>query len=414
MKPLSNNINRIGTESAFAIGPEILTAEKKGYKIAHLNVGEPSTNITGFAKKAIIKSINNNQTHYVPSSGLESLRKKIAEHVTITRGVKYEADDIVLTPGGKPVISGVLFSVLNPGDEAIYPTPSYPIYESMIDFIGAVKKPILLEEEKEFNFLISNLVKHVTTKTKLLILNSPSNPTGGTIIKEDLKEIAKIVKKNDLFVLSDEIYQRIVFDKTLTKVSYKKNHFLVSPSIASFPGMAKRTVILDGFSKTYAMTGLRLGFAASKNRQIINKLITYAINMWTCLPEPLMRGAEAVLDDSQKEAQKEVENYHQKRDLAVKLINEINGITVHKPAGSFYLFPNVTKALKKLRLANSEAFRRYLLTCDKKNKQGVAVLARKHFGNQLPEEKEEYIRISFAGSYEELKKGILIIKQVLS
>jgi aspartate/methionine/tyrosine aminotransferase len=334
--------------------------------------------------------------------------------VTVTRGVKYEVDDIVLTPGGKPVISGVLFSVLNPGDEAIYPTPSYPIYESMIDFIGAVKKPILLEEEKEFNFLISDLVKHVRAKTKLLILNSPSNPTGGTILKEDLKEIAKIVKKNDLFVLSDEIYQRIVFDKTLTKVNYKKSHFLVSPSIASFPGMAERTVILDGFSKTYAMTGLRLGFAASKNRQIINKLITYAINMWTCLPEPLMRGAEAVLDDSQEEAQKEVENYHQKRDMAVKLINEINGITVHKPLGSFYLFPNVTKALKKLRLANAEAFRRYLLTCDKKNKQGVAVLARKHFGNQLPEEKEEYIRISFAGDKEELKKGILIIKKSLS
>lgn len=414
MKPLSNNINRIGTETAFAIGPEILATEKKGYQVVRLNVGEPSSNITSSAKKAIIKSINNNQTHYAPSNGLESLRKKIAEYVTITRGVKFEADDIVLTPGGKPVISGVLFSVLNPRDEAIYPTPSYPIYESMINFIGAVKKPILLKEEKEFNFLISDLVKNVTAKTKILILNSPSNPTGGTILKEDLKEIAKIVKKNDLFVLSDEIYQRIVFDKTLSKVNYKKSHFLVSPSISSFPGMTERTVILDGFSKTYAMTGLRIGFAASKNRQIINKLITYAINMWTNLPEPLMRGAEAVLDDSQEEAQKEVENYHQKRDMAVKLINEINGISVHKPLGSFYLFPNVTKALKKLRLANAEVFRRYLLTCDKKNKQGVAVLARKHFGNQLPEEKEEYIRISFAGDKEELKKGILIIKKTLS
>jgi aspartate/methionine/tyrosine aminotransferase len=411
MKPLSDYINRIGTESAFAVGPEIAAIEKTGYKIYRLNLGEPGCNITNFATKAIINSLKHHQTHYTPAKGLESLRKKIARYLTITREIKFEADDIVLTPGGKPVISGTILILLNPKDEAIYPSPGFPIYESMINFAGAIKKPILLKEERGFNFDISDLAKIVTPRTKLLVLNSPSNPTGGVLLEKDLQQIAKIVLKNDIYVLSDEIYHRVVFDKQLKKVKFNNNRFLVSSSIASFPNMAERTVILDGFSKTFAMTGLRLGFAASKNRKIIDKFVTYAINIWSCLPEPLMKGAEAALDEDQDLAQKEIDLYRQKRDVAVKLLNNIDGIKCQNPLGAFYLFPNVTKAVKKLRLKDAEEFRKYLLTCDKKNKRGVAVLARKHFGNKLPYEDQEYIRISFAGPLNVLKEGILLIKK---
>lgn len=413
MKPFSRASDRIGTESAFAVGPEIASLEKKGYRIVKLNIGEPGCSITKNATSTIIKSFKRGETHYTPSKGLENLRKKIAYYLTITRGVKFEADDIVLTPGGKPVISGTMFILVNPGDEVVYPTPSYPIYESMIDFIGGLKKPILLREEKNFTFAIDDLKKNITSKTKLLVLNSPSNPTGGVLLEKDLQSIAKIVKKNDLYVLSDEIYHRIIFDAGLKKVSYNNNRFLVAPSIVTLPGMAERTVILDGFSKTYAMTGLRLGFAASKNRKIIDKFLTYAINIWSCLPEPLMKGAEAVLDDDQKEAQEEINLYQQKRDLAVRLLNEIEGISCHKPLGAFYLFPNVTKAVKKLGLKDAENFRKYLLTADKKNKRGVAVLARKHFGQRLSRETQEYIRISFAGSLADLKEGISLIKKAV-
>lgn len=413
MKSFSLATERLGTESAFAVGPEIAALENKGYRIVKLNIGEPSCPIAKTATLAIIKSFKKNETHYTPSKGLESLRKKIAKYLTITRGVKFEAEDIVLAPGGKPVISGTMFILVNPGDEVIFPTPGYPIYESIIDFIGGLKKPVLLKEENNFTFAIDELEKNITSKTKLLVLNSPSNPTGGVLLEEDLQAIAKIVKKNDLYILSDEIYHRIVFDKRLKKVSYNNNRFLVAPSIVSLPGMAERTVILDGFSKTYAMTGLRLGFAASKNRRIIDKFLTYAINIWSCLPEPLMKGAEAVLDDNQKEAQKEIEFYQQKRDLAVEMLNEIEGISCHKPLGAFYLFPNVTKAVKRLGLKDAEELRKYLLTADKKNKRGVAVLARKHFGKRLPSENHEYIRISFAGSLNDLKEGIFLIKKAV-
>lgn len=414
MKAFSRAINHIGTESAFAVGPEIAAIEKEGYRVIRLNIGEPSCAITSAATQAIINSLKNHQTHYTPSKGLESLRKKIAHYLTVTREIKYTPEDIVLTPGAKPVISSTMFILINPNDEVIYPTPSYPIYESMIDFTGAKKKPLLLKEKKGFRFDIGDLNKAVSNKTKLLVLNSPSNPTGGVLLDDDLKEIAKIVKKNDLYVLSDEIYSRIIFDTHLKKINYNNSQFYLAPSITGLPGMSERTLIMDGFSKTYAMTGLRLGYVATKNKKFIDKFLTYAINIWSCLPEPLMKGAEAVLEQDQEEVQKEVEYYHQKRDIAVDMLNKIDGISCHKPLGAFYLFPNVTGLIKKLGLKDAEELRKYLLTSDKKNKRGVAVLARKHFGEKLKEENQEYIRISIAGPLKSIKEGILLIKKLCS
>ncbi|MBU1323011.1 aminotransferase class I/II-fold pyridoxal phosphate-dependent enzyme [Patescibacteria group bacterium] len=413
MKLQSKNFARIGTENAFAIGPEIMAWEKTGYDIVRVNIGEPGCNISEAASKAMIESVKNHETHYSASAGIDSLREKVAEYLTATRKVKFVAQDVVMAPGGKPVIGGTMFILVNPGDEVVYPTPGYPIYESMANFTGAKARPILLKEANGFKFDINDLKKLVNKKTKLLILNSPSNPTGGVLEKKDMEEIAKLAKKFDFYVLADEIYSRIAFGDKMRLASYKGNKFKVTESIVSQPGMAQRTVILDGFSKTYAMTGLRLGYAASKIPGFTAKFLTFAINFWSNLPVPCMRAAEAALDKDQSEAQREIKLYQQKRDVIVKALNEIEGLKCHNPIGSFYLFVNVTKACKKLKLKDSEAMRKYLLTYDKKGKRGVAVLARQHFGKKLPEEKEEYIRISIAGSLPSLKEAVKRIKEAV-
>lgn len=414
MKSFSKASLRIGTESAFAVGPEIMAQERKGFDIVKLNIGEPGCSIDKKATLSAINSFKNHETHYSPSKGEEGLRKKIARYMKATRGVDFDPEEIVLTPGGKPVIAATIMTLVNPGEEVIYPTPCYPIYESMVNFVGAKAKPILLKEEKGFRFDLKELTKLISKKTRLLILNSPSNPTGGVLEESDLEKIANLAKKNDFYVFSDEIYSRIVYGNGFTKINFMGNHLPHVPSIISQSGMGQRTVLMDGFSKTYAMTGLRLGFACSKNKKIIDKLLTFAINLWSCLPMPCMRAAEAVLDKDQDYTQNEIKCYQEKRDYLVKKFNQISGISCHKPKGAFYLFPNVTKVCQKLKLKDGESLRKYLLTYDKRNKKGVAVLARIHFGKPLKEEKEQYIRISFAGSFESLKEGVKRIKEAVN
>jgi aspartate aminotransferase len=413
MKPFSKAYGRIGTESAFAVGPQIAAQEKAGFDVVRVNIGEPGGNIPEASTNAAIASFEKHETHYTPASGFDDLRAEIAHYCSITREIDYEASDVVLTPGGKPVIGATIMMLVDPGDEVIYPTPGYPIYESMIDYVGAKGKPVELREEKGFRFDIKDLEKLVSKKTKLLILNSPSNPTGGVLSEEDYKKIAVLAKTYDFYILSDECYNRIAFGDTVKKVKFKGTTFPVTHSIATQKGMAGRTVILDAFSKTYAMTGLRCGFAVSKNKEFIAKMTTFAINFWSCLPAPIMKAALASLGSDQSEAQKEIQAYEEKRDVAVKMLNEIEGVHCENPIGSFYLFPNVTKACKKLKLRDAEAMRIYLLSYDKKNKKGVAVLARKHFGRRLPSEKEEYIRLSIAGKLESIKEGIRRIKEAI-
>jgi len=292
MKPFSRAIANIGTETAFAVGPEIQSWVDKGYDIIRVNIGEPGCNIARAATIAAIESIKNHETHYTPSSGAPALRKEIAHYMTVTREVSYDESDIILSTGGKPVIAGTFFILINPGDEVVYPTPSYPIYESMITFIGAKGVPIELKEEKGFRFDLNELKKKVSKKTKLLVINSPSNPSGGVLMSEDLKVIAELANKYDFYVLSDEIYSRIVFGNEFKKVTFKGNKLPIAPSIVSQKNMSERVIILDGFSKTYAMTGLRLGFAASKNKAFMKEFLTVAINLWSCLPQPMMAAAE--------------------------------------------------------------------------------------------------------------------------
>lgn len=413
MKPFAAAFNRIGTESAFAVGPEIAAFINKGWDITKVNIGEPGCSIAKAATSAAIASFQKHETHYTLSTGSFEFRKEVAGYISSTHDVSYKMEDLIAAPGSKPVVAGTLNILVNPGDEVIYPTPAYPIYESMVDFVGARGVPILLHEEKGFRFDISELERLVSKKTKLLIINSPSNPTGGVLEKDDYREIALLAKKYDFYILTDEIYRRLAFGKNLQKVSFKGNKLPVTESILDQPGMAERTVLMDGFSKIYAMTGLRLGYAASKIPGFIDKFLTFAINFWSSLPEPCMAAAAAALGRDQSEAQAEIKGYEEKRDVAVSMLNKIDGISCHKPNGAFYLFPNVTRVCRKLKLKDAEELRKYLLTYDKKNKKGVAVLARKHFGKKLPTEKEEYIRISIAGKTEDIKEGIRRIKEAV-
>ncbi len=413
MKPHAVAFERIGTENAFAVGPEIASYEKQGYDIVKLNIGEPGANIAKKATRAAIASFRNHETHYTPSKGSESFRREIANYLTLSRGVKFDMEDIVVSPGGKPVIAGTLFILVNPGEEVIYPTPGYPIYESIIDFVGAKRVPILLKEENGFRFDIKDLKKLVSKKTKLLILNSPSNPTGGVLERQDYEEIAALAKKYDFYILTDELYSRIAFGKELRRFNFKGNKLPITDSIISQKNVLERTVVMDGFSKIYAMTGLRLGYAASKIKGFMPKFLTYAINFWSSLPAPCMAAGEAALGADQSEAQREVAGYEKKRDYAVTALNKIKGIRCHLPKGSFYLFPNVTQALKNLKLKSAEELRRYLLSYDKKGKRGVAVLSRIHFGSRLKEEKEEYIRLSIAGKMSDVVEGIKRIKEAV-
>lgn len=411
MKPFASAYSRIGTENAFAVGPEIAGRIKEGYDVVKLNIGEPSAAIAKAATEAAIASFRRHETHYMPSNGTESLRTATAEYLTATRGVNYAADDIVFTPGAKGVIGGTMAILVNPGEEVIYPTPAYPIYESMASYIGAKLVPIEVKEEKGFRYDIRDLKKAVSRKTKLLVINSPANPTGGVLEEADYREIAALARKYDFYILADEIYSRLAYGTGVRTVTYKGNKLPITHSILQQPGMAERTILMDGFSKIYAMTGLRLGFAATKNKKFIADFLTFAINYWACLPAPCMAAAEAALGKDQSEAQKEVQEYEEKRDVAVEMLNEIQGVHCHKPLGAFYLFPNVTAICRKLKLKDAESVRKYLLTYDKKNKKGVAVLARGHFGKKLPGEKQEYIRLSFAGPKKDLVEGIKRIRE---
>jgi aspartate aminotransferase len=414
MKPFAKNFDRIGTENAFAVGPEIAALIDKGWDIVKVNIGEPGCNIPQKSTEAAIASFRRHETHYALSTGSKAFREEVAAYISSTHETNFLPKDIIATPGAKPVIAGTMFILVNPSDEVIYPTPAYPIYESMVDFIGAKGVPILLREENGFRFDISELKKLVNQKTKLLIISSPSNPTGGVLEKEDYLQIAQLAEKYDFYILSDEIYSRLAYGGNLRIAKFKGNKLPVTESILNIPGMAKRTVLMDGFSKVYAMTGLRLGYAASKIPGFIDKFLTYAINFWSNLPEPCMAAAVAALGRDQSEAQAEVKSYNEKRDVAVEMLNKIDGITCHKPNGAFYLFPNVTAVCKKLKLKDAEELRKYLLTYDKKNKKGVAVLARAHFGRRISGETKEYIRISFAGKLESIKEGIRRIKEAVS
>jgi aspartate/methionine/tyrosine aminotransferase len=369
----------LGTETAFEVLAKAKALEKQGKDVVHLEIGEPDFDTPKNIKEAAVKAINSGYTHYGPSAGMPELRETIAQYIAKTRGIKADPDEVVVTPGAKPIMFFSILALVNPGEEVLYPNPGFPIYESMINFVGAKPVPIPLEEEKDFRLDQEYVKEKITKKTKMIILNSPENPTGGVLTRDDLKAIADyIAERDDVIVLSDEIYSRIV---------YEGSH----ESIASLPGMEEKTIILDGFSKTYAMTGWRLGYGVMR-KDLAQKVAQLQTNSTSCTCTfTQMAGIEA-LKASQAEPERMDAEFKKRREVIVSGLNTIKGITCKKPRGAFYVFPNITGTKMDCRKLGD-----HLLY-----NAGVAVLAGTSFGKFG----EGYLRLSFANSIENIKKAL--------
>ncbi len=382
---LAKRMSRLGTETAFEILAKAKQLEAKGKSIIHLEIGEPDFDTPKNIVEAGIRALKEGKTHYGPSAGLPEVREVIAKHISDTRKIEVNPEQVVVTPGAKPIMFFALIALVDEEDEVIYPNPGFPIYESVINFIGAKPVPIQLREENDFRLDTDELRRLVTDKTKMIVINSPQNPTGGILTQNDLKDIAEIALSKDIFVLSDEIYSRIIYEGT--------HH-----SIASFPGMQERTIILDGFSKTYAMTGWRLGYGVMREdlATLIAKLQTNSNSCTATFTQ--MAGIEA-LTGPQDEVDRMVAEFKKRRDVVIEGLTAIPRISCNTPKGAFYVFPNVKKIGWEVRKLSD-----FLL-----NEAGVAVL----FGTSFGKYGEGYIRISYANSVDNIKEGLSRMEKAL-
>jgi aspartate aminotransferase len=384
---LAERMNRIGVETAFEVLVRARALEAQGRDIIHLEIGEPDYDTPRHIVEAGKQALDQGWTHYGPTQGLPELREAIASYICRTRGIHVGAEHVCVVPGGKPIIFFPLMALLEPGDEVIYPNPGFPIYESMINFLGAKPVPIPLVEDRGFSFDLNVLKDSLTPKTKMLILNSPHNPTGGVIPAADVRAIADLVRDRDLIILSDEIYSRIYFDQEAPL------------SISTLPGMLEKTIILDGFSKTYAMTGWRMGYGVMPTWLVdpVNKLM---VNSNSCTASFTQRAGIAALNGPQDDVTKMVEEFRRRRDAFCAALNTLPGFRCPIPGGAFYAFPNVQgTGWKSKDLADA------LL-----QKAGVACLSGTAFGAYG----DGYLRFSIANSYEKLMDAVERIRKFLA
>jgi aspartate aminotransferase len=383
---LAERMNRIGVETAFEVLVRARALEAQGRDIIHLEIGEPDFDTPRHIVEAGKRALDEGWTHYGPTQGLPELREAIASYICRTRGIRVGAEHVCVVPGGKPIIFFPLMALLEPGDEVIYPNPGFPIYESMINFLGAKPVPIPLVEDRGFSFDLNVLKDSLSAKTKMLILNSPHNPTGGVIPAADVRAIADLVRDRDLVILSDEIYTRIYFDEEAPL------------SISTLPGMLEKTIILDGFSKTYAMTGWRMGYGVMPTWLVdpVNKLM---VNSNSCTASFTQRAGIAALNGPQDDVTKMVEEFRRRRDAFCAALNTVPGFRCPIPGGAFYAFPNIqATGWKSKELADA------LL-----QKAGVACLSGTAFG----EYGDGYLRFSIANSYEKLMDAVERIRKFL-
>jgi aspartate aminotransferase len=375
---LSERMSRLGTETAFEVLNKARALERQGKEIVHLEIGEPDFDTPKNVVEAAVGALRNGWTHYGPSAGLPDLRQAIAEEVSRTRGVTVNSDEVVVVPGGKPIIFFTLLALADEGDEVIYPNPGFPIYESMINYLGAKAVPIRLHEEKDFSLDVDELAALITDRTKLIILNSPQNPTGGVLSRQDIRDIAEAIGERNIMVLSDEIYSRLIFDG---------EHY----SIMSVLGFKDRTILLDGFSKTYAMTGWRMGYGVMRPDLAthITRLMTNSNSCTASFTQ--VAGVEAIRGDQSSVEHMRTE-FQRRRDAFVTGLNRIKGFSCRMPKGAFYVFPNITQTgWKSKKLADA------LL-----EEAGVACLSGTAFGDYG----EGYLRFSVANSLENLNKAL--------
>lgn len=387
MKP-ATRMEHLGTETAFEVLARAKTLERQGKKIIHLEVGEPDFATPQNIQDAAIKAMRSGQTHYVPAPGILELREAIAEYLSASRKIDVSPEEVVVTPGAKPILFFSILGYINPGDEVMYPDPGFPIYESMVNFVGAKPIPMALREENEFRIDEDEVVAKITKKTKMIVLNSPGNPTGGMVTRGNLKAISDALHgRDDVLVLSDEVYNEIRYGDSEHE------------SIASLPGMKDKTILLDGFSKTFAMTGWRLGYAAMP-KDVAQKITQLVINSVSCCTAfSQMAGVEA-LRGPKDEVRKMVEEFGRRREMITSELNGIEGVSCVKPRGAFYAFPNVRSFGMP-----SKALADRLLT-----EAGVATLSGTAFGSNG----EGYLRLSFANSMENLKAAVNQMSEYLN
>jgi len=382
---LAERMSRLGTETAFEVLARAKALEAQGREIIHLEIGEPDFDTPAHIKAAAVRALEEGWTHYTPAAGIPALREAIADYIRRTRGIPVGPENVVVVPGGKPIMFFAILALVEEGDEVIYPNPGFPIYESMIRFVGARPVPLRLRMENEFRVDVEELARLITPRTRMLILNSPANPTGGVLTREDLEAIAELCLKHDLVVLSDEIYSRIL---------YEGEHI----SIASFPGMLERTIILDGFSKTYAMTGWRLGYGVMPE-PLAEAVTRLMINSNSCTAAFTQIAGIAALTGPQDDVDRMVAAFRERREVMVEGLNRIPGFRCLKPKGAFYAFPNIEgTGMSSRELAH------YLL-----EEAGVAVLSGTAFG----EYGEGFLRLSFANSIENIQKALERIEKAL-
>jgi aspartate aminotransferase len=383
---LAERMSRLGTETAFEVLNRARALERQGKDIIHLEIGEPDFSTPENIVSAGIDALHAGWTHYGPSAGLPELREAIAEEVSRSRGVRVTAEEIVVVPGGKPIIFFSILALINAGDEVIYPNPGFPIYESMVNYVGGNAVPIRLREERDFSLNLDELASLINDRTRLIILNSPQNPTGGVLSKRDIEQVAAVIGDRNIFVLSDEIYSRLIFEG--------KHH-----SIMAEPGFRDRTILLDGFSKSYAMTGWRMGYGVMRPDLAVQvaRLMTNSNSCTASFSQ--VAGVEALRGD-QGSVERMCSEFKQRRDMFVAGLNGIKGFSCRMPKGAFYVFPNITgtgwqsKALADALLEDA----------------GVACLSGTSFG----EFGEGYIRFSIANSMENLGRALERIEHWVS
>ena len=380
---LASAMGRLGTETAFEVLAKAKALEAQGRSVIHLEIGEPDFDTPAHIVEAAKRALDEGYTHYGPAAGLPELREAIAEEISTSRGVRVQPDQVIVTPGGKPVMFYAILALCEAGDEVIYQNPGFPIYESMINFVGAKAVPLPLLEEKGFAFSIDDLKSRITPRTKMLVINSPANPTGGIIPKEDLAAIAELALKHNFWVLSDEIYCRLQYEGA-------------PASIIAEPGMADRTIILDGFSKTYAMTGWRMGYGVVPPN-LAPSIIKLMVNSNSCTASFTQRAGVAAITGPQDAVDVMRAEFRRRRDAIVTALHAIPGVRCELPKGAFYAFPNVSGT----GLSEREIADRLL------QEAGVATLAGTAFGAYGA----GYLRLSYANSMENLMEATRRIGQ---
>ena len=376
---LARRMSRLGTETAFEVLNKARALERQGNSIIHLEIGEPDFNTPANVIDAGVNALRTGWTHYSPSAGLPDLRQALAEYVSRTRGVKVTSEEVIVVPGGKPIIFFTILSLIDKGDEVIYPNPGFPIYESMIQYVGGRAVPIHLREERDFSLDVDELASLINDRTRLIILNSPQNPTGGVLERRDIEQIANAIGDRNIMILSDEIYSRLLFDGG--------QHF----SIMSVPGMQERTILLDGFSKTYAMTGWRMGYGVMRP-DLAAHMTRLMTNSNSCTASfTQIAGIEAIRGE-QSSVDRMRDEFQRRRDVFVAGLNTIKGFSCRMPKGAFYAFPNITQTERK-----SKPLADALL-----EQAGVAALSGTAFG----EFGEGYLRFSIANSLENLQQAL--------